>query len=205
MASRITRTLCECLKFLKGHWIHGVVLIPAALAYTYVHESLHAFAVVIQGGKVLELVWRPSGDEWGHIRYEFAENQAYSEFAILVAPYLLVAIILVGGIVLIWRITASGSVRPWIKRSIYFWLFLVPVLDLAYAGISYQLGARNDFYYAFGRPSITSLFVISFFAALLACGGYILQVRVYQSQRLSVQAYAVWAALVVFVVFLLKS
>jgi hypothetical protein len=204
MVNRITSTLWECLKFLKGHWIHGLVLIPAALAYTYVHESLHAFAVVIQGGKVLEFVWVPSENEWGHIRYEFAQNQAYSEFAILAAPYLLVAIILGSGIILIWRIAASSDVRPCIKRAIYVWLFLVPVFDLAYAGISYQLGARNDFYYLFGRPSLMSSYVIGFLAALLACTGYVLQVRVYQSQKLSVPAYAVLAALVVFVVFLLK-
>lgn len=49
-----------------------------------------------------------------------------------------------------------------------------------------------------------SSFAIGFFAALLACGGCILQARVYQSQKLSVPAYAVLTAVVVFLVFLLR-
>jgi len=233
MTNSIASTFRECLKFLSNHWIHLVLLIPAAIAYTFLHESLHALAVVVQGGKLVEFVWVPSQKEWGHIRYEFPENQAYSELVILVAPYLLPLSLLFIGIILILRLrsgqvrrlTASCKVSPGTRasqrsaasqssigrsvpstalRTSYFWLFLVPVFDLAHAAIPYQLGARNDFYYAFGRPTLFSSYVISFSGAFLAFSGYILQKKVYQSEKLSVQAYVVSAVLVVLLVFLLS-
>jgi len=200
----ITSIFRECLKFLWNHWIHLVLLIPAAIAYTFVHESLHALAVIVQGGKMLEFVWVPSPEEWGHVRYEFPEGQAYSELVILLAPYLLPLSLLFIGIILIWRVTASRQAARWIGRSIYFWLILVPLFDLAHAAIPYQLGARNDFCYAFGMPTLFSSYVISFTGAFLAFGGYILQKRIYQSEQLSLQAYMVLAVLVVLLVVLMS-
>jgi len=215
--------------FLRNHWVHFVILIPAAIAYTFVHESLHALAVIVQGGKMVEFVWVPSPKEWGHVRYEFPEGQAYSELVILLAPYLLPLTLLLSGTAILavffmgWkpmpllsepalslskgqvrRLTASCKVSPGTGRLVYFWLFLVPVFDLAHAAIPYQLGARNDFYYAFGRPTLFSSYLISFTGAFLAFSGYILQKRVYQKEQLSVQAYAVLAVLVVLLVVLLS-
>jgi len=196
----IASTFRECLKFLWNHWIHLVLLIPAAIVYTFLHESLHALAALVQGGKLVEFVWVPSPKEWGHIRYEFPEGQAYSELVILLVPYLLPLILLFIGIILILRLCSGQAAL----RTSYFWLFLVPVFDLAHAAIPYQLGARNDFYYAFGRPTLFSSYVISFLGAFLAFSGYILHKKIYQSEKLSVQAYAVLAVLVVLIVFLLS-
>ena len=235
----------ECLKFIRNHWVHLVILIPAAIAYTFVHESLHALAVIVQGGKMVEFVWVPSPKEWGHVRYEFPEGQVYSELVILLAPYLLPLVLLLSGTAILavffmgWkpmpllsepvlslskeqvrRVTfipkffgrAGRQVPRWKEKAIpstalrtsYFWLFLVPVFDLAHAAIPYQLGARNDFYYAFGRPTLFSSYVISFLGAFLAFSGYILQKKIYQSEQLSVQAYMVLAVLVVLIVLLLS-
>ena len=212
MVNPITSIFREYLKFLKNHWIHLILLLPAAIAYTFVHESLHALAVIVQGGKMVEFVWVPSPKEWGHVRYEFPENQAYSELVILLAPYLLPLSLLFIGIILILRVTfipgffgrAGSKVPPWKGRAIYFWLFLVPVFDLAHAAVPYQLGARNDFYYAFGKPTLFSSYVISFLGAFLAFSGYILQKKVYQREKLSVQAYVVLVVLVVLIVLLLS-
>jgi len=212
MTNPIASIFREYLKFLRNHWIHLVLLIPAAIAYTFVHESLHALAVIVQGGKMVEFVWVPSPKEWGHVRYEFPEGHAYSELVILLVPYLLPLVLLLIGIILILRLTfipeffgRTGSQVPqWKERAIYFWLFLIPVFDLAHAAVPYQLGASNDFYYAFGRPTLFSSYVISFSGAFLAFSGYVLQKRVYQKEQLSVQAYMVLAVLVVLIVMLLS-
>ena len=104
MTNPIASTFRECLKFLWNHRFHLVILIPAAIAYTFLHESLHALAVIVQGGKMVEFVWVPSPKEWGHVRYEFPEGQAHSELAILLAPYLLPLVLLLIGIVIILRV-----------------------------------------------------------------------------------------------------
>lgn len=49
--------LRECGRFFKRHWFHFVLMIPGAVLYTMLHEGMHALAVILQGGRVIEFVW----------------------------------------------------------------------------------------------------------------------------------------------------
>ncbi len=46
----ITNLLIEIGAYLKAHWVHGVLCLPAILTVTVVHELAHALAVLAQGG-----------------------------------------------------------------------------------------------------------------------------------------------------------
>jgi hypothetical protein len=141
----------ECWLFLRWNWVHSVLLVPAAAVYTLAHEASHALAVLLQGGDVTEFVWLPSGQKWGHVRYVFPQDVPYSAFLISVAPYIM-------SVLLCATACAIGFVRrslkPWVASTVFIWLFLVPLGDLAYAVLPYVvLGSNNDLHHAVIQPS----------------------------------------------------
>src|SRR5262245_36372498 len=106
----------DIITFFKNHWIHIIIAIPAAIAFTVLHELAHCAAVWIQGGTVTEFVWLPSKAEWGHIRYLFPADTTYNATAISLSPYIFwVSLMLLSGI-----LACRKSAWPFWIASIIF-------------------------------------------------------------------------------------
>ena len=171
------------------NWVHFLLLLPAAFLYTIMHEAFHGFAVIIQGGRVTEFSWIPTStrSDWGYVRYEFERGVVYSGFLISIAPYM-VSVFLCGIVVLV--AIARVSLPPWLASTIFIWLFLVPLADLAYASIQYILfGSDNDLFQAFGHPRLVIRIAFAIGGCVLAALGYIVQNRLYGTLALSMCAY----------------
>ena len=139
----------ELIDFARSHWLHGVLMVPAALLYTALHEALHALAVVAQGGRVVEFAWLPSAGEWGHVTCSFPPGSSPSDWTIALAPLLLPAALLSLGIAVA---LLGPPARAGLRRATLFWLFLLPAGDLVYTLLPYLLGSHNDLFAAFGPP-----------------------------------------------------
>jgi len=195
--------LRDLAAFFSGHWPHMIIAVPAAIAFTVVHELAHCAAVWVQGGRVTDFVWLPSGDEWGHMEYVFPAGAQYNATAVSLAPcaFWIICSLLAGMLAL--------KRSPWRFRSasvIYVWLFIAPVADIAYAAAPYLLwSADNDFHKAFGpvRPMFVVIAIAC--AALVACYGYFLNKRIYRDRALGLPAYAVLTATAAIVIIALSS
>lgn len=173
--------------FVRSHWGHLVVALPAVLAFTAVHELAHCLAVWVQGGRVTEFVWLPSGSEWGHMRFQFDPGVNHSSAAIAMAPY---ALWLGCGLV------AGGLAlrkTPWPFRTasiVYVWLFVAPTADIANTAVPYLMrGALNDFRDAMGPPRSTLWFAGILVALLATTYGFWLNRRLYRNGALDLPAY----------------
>lgn len=179
--------LQETLRFVRRHWPHLLLAVPGAIAVTIVHESAHAIAVLLQGGRLTRFVWLPSAGRWGFVSYEFPIGVPYSRLAILLAPYGLWLLLALG--------TAAaafyGSVTSFRKASLlYFWLFFVPLADIANTAFPYLAGTTNDFRFIFGEPSVLLVGgLIGLATALAVVAGYIVQRRLYLEDSLSAPSY----------------
>jgi len=187
--------------FFKSHWLHGLLVVPAIVGVTVVHEGMHGLAVRAQGGTIRDFVWLPTSGEWGHIRYVFASSTVYSSVLIALAPYLLwLALILLA--VLLAFFNPPRSFR--MASTVFIWLFLVPLADIANTALPYLSGTRNDFQSALGAPApaiqLALLAAGGFFAAL----GFFVQRRLYGARRLSLPAYASLGALAALTICLIS-
>jgi hypothetical protein len=172
-------------RFIRAHLWHLLLLAPGLLLATVVHEAAHAAAVIGQGGRILDFVWVPSLQEWGHVRYRFPTDAGHSEFVISLAPY--VAATCLAGLATL----ASFRSRPWSYRAAsgwYVWAFLVPLAEIANAVFVWLAGGDNDLLQAFGPPTLAGFIAVgSAVLASLVWGGW-LQRRLYQERALSLVA-----------------
>ena len=173
--------------FFRGHWPHLLVAVPLGIAFTALHELAHSVAVWLQGGTVTSVVWLPSASEWGHMSCSFPDGARYSMRMIMLAPYMLyIGMSLLAG-VLSFRRRAWPF---WAASTVFVWLFIVPVADIANTAVPYALcGSLNDFHRAFGpsSPSIAVALLAS--GASVACYGYWLNRRLYRDRAVGLPAY----------------
>ena len=185
----------EIFQFVKWHWPHLVAAIPLALVSTLLHETAHAVAVWVQGGTVLEFVWFPSGDNWGHVRYSFPPDRVYSDFFISVAPYLFWTLCAATCVVLAFLLPQPVSFRT--GSILYIWLYVAPLADIGYAAFPYLQGKQNDFLSAFGPPG-TGMSLLIYSGVLVAMAiGFFVHRTLYQDAKLSLPAYLILAWLTV--------
>jgi hypothetical protein len=192
MTEQTMNLISEITAYLKSHWVHWMLILPAILTVTVVHELAHGFAVLAQGGVVTEFRWTPSTHEWGHIRFMFPAQTPYSGVMISLAPYGLWMTLCFVSILL----TASTSTLPfWLSSSIFVWLFLVPLADTANTVVPYLFGAENDLLSALGQPTRPVVLMVILTGGLMATLGFFLQRRLYHARRLSLPAYSVLGCL----------
>lgn len=181
-------TLSEVLRFFRAHWIHFVLLVPGAVLFTVFHEACHAYAVVLQGGTVTEFVWLPAGSEWGHVAYVFPAGVRYWNVAVAVAPYCASAVLCT----VVLLAACLGVRRPrWLVTTLFFWLFLAPVADIANVALGYLAGAENDLSHAFGAPGPMEVMVLVVLGIAAAVTGYFVQRRLYGDSAAGAGAYIV--------------
>lgn len=189
--------LSEIFRFFRRHWLHLLLFPPGALLVTIIHESAHAAAVLAQGGTILEFVWLPTGERWGYVSYDPPALRGFSTFAVSIAPYLL------------WIFLAALAVllslrrRPYsfrVASSVYLWLFVIPLADVANAAFPYLDGRPNDLLHAFGPPTWDALLGFLLLCVLALSVGHPLQRRLYRSQALRLRSYLVLSAAVLFAI-----
>lgn len=180
--------LREIWKFISRHWPHMLLVPPGVLIITLVHESAHAAAVLLQGGTINEFVWLPVGDKWGYITYDLPAWPGFSSFFVSIAPYLLWFFLAAVAILL------SLLLRPvpfWAASSLYLWLFVAPLADVANTAFPYLAGRRNDFTSAFGPPMLEDELLTALLCMLILATGHFVQRRLYGTQALGLPAYLV--------------
>ncbi len=180
----------EILRFCKRQWFMLPAVIPALVLFTLFHEAAHAVAVLLQGGRIVEFVWLPTGGLWGHISYDFGD-ESYSAVAIAAAPYVM------------W-LTASTSAAvlslsrykfPFVLASfIFVWLYVAPAADIANTAFPYVLGSRNDFFSVFSGPSPALTTTLAVCCLAYVAAGFFVQRRLYRQDALSGKAYLALAA-----------
>lgn len=189
--TNVNRVLPDTARFFKGHWPHILLAFPGAIAVTAFHEAAHSISVYLQGGTVTSFVCIPSGGKWGEITYEFPPEQANDSTAIALAPYAASL-----GLCAIAAALASRS-RPWsypVASTVFVWLFIVPVADIANACIPYVLwNADNDLQQAFGTVTWSACNVAAAVGVLVVWAGYLLQRRLYRERRIGLPAYSTLA------------
>jgi len=182
----------DIVRFFRGHWAHLLLAIPAVVGFTVVHELAHCAAVWMQGGHVTEFVWLPSSGEWGHIQYKFPPGVIYSGWLVSLAPYFCW--------LLLCLLTAVLSLKPrpwpfWFASTLFVWCFIVPLADIANAALPYLVWrSDNDFFHAFGAPTLPIAMVLGIGAAVLVCLGFPIQRRLYRERAVGLAAYSVLAA-----------
>jgi hypothetical protein len=182
-----TNPLIEIVRFCVRQWYILLLVIPALVGFTILHEAAHALAVIVQGGNVTEFTFMPGGGQWGHIRYDFPD-QNYSAFAISMAPYVmwtcvsLVAVMLSG-----WR----RRYPFWLGAFVFVWLYAAPLADIANTAIPYLAGKNNDFASAFGAPTVAAGAAVGAFGGVAVLVGYWVQRRLYGDYALSGVAYLI--------------
>jgi hypothetical protein len=82
---------------------------------------------------------------------------------------------------------------PWASSTIFIWMFVVPLGDIANAALPYLLGSENDFTDAFGYPTSLEWALIVLFGIASAAFGMIMQRRLYRERALSLTGYTLMA------------
>jgi len=177
--------IVEILRFCKRQWYVLPAVIPALVLFTLFHEAAHAAAVLLQGGRVVEFVWLPTGGLWGHIRYHFGDDN-YSAVAIAAAPYVMWLAANTFAAVL----SLSRRRFPFLLASFVFvWLYVAPAADIANTAFPYVLGSRNDFSNVFGGPSPSVTLTLAVCCLAYVVAGFFIQRRLYRQAGLSGAAY----------------
>ncbi|MHC4553215.1 MAG: hypothetical protein ACYSUT_10715 [Planctomycetota bacterium] len=188
----------DIISFFKSHWPHLIVAIPAAVAFTAIHELAHCVAVWVQGGHVTSFVWLPSGTKWGYMRYSFPIGTEYSSTAISLSPYVFwFSFCLLAGILSLRR-TAWPF---WIASIIYVWLFIVPLADIANTAAPYLLkNTNNDLQHAFGAARSSYALITVVVGIAVAIFGFLLNKRLYRDRSIGFPAYCVLATIATLVI-----
>jgi len=178
-------------RFLRGHWPHFLLAIPGTVLWTILHEAAHALAIMLQGGQVTKFVWIPSPGRLGYVEYNFPDHP-FSSFAIAIAPYAfwLILMLMAGAL--------SLRARPypqWVASTIFIWMFVVPLGDIAWAARPYlfEAGNANDLTDAFGPPTRVVSMLIVLFGIASVVFGRIVQQRLYRERALSAISYTLMA------------
>lgn len=193
----------DIMMFFKGHWPHIVIAIPAAVVFTVFHELAHCVAVWVQGGTVIDFVWLPSQGEWGHMQYSFPTGLRYSTTAVALAPYAFwLSCCLLAGVLAL-------KPRPWpfwCASTIFVWLFIAPLADIANAVFPYILwDADNDFRNALGPDRLLFSALAVGCGAGLAIIGYFLCKRFYRDRAVGLAAYCVLVTMTAITVLAVSS
>ena len=181
----------EVRRFFRGHWPHFLLAIPGVVLWTILHEAAHALAIMLQGGQVTTFVWIPSPAQWGYVEYNFPDHP-FSGFAIASAPYAFWLILMLMAGVLSRRLPPYPH---WAASSIFVWMFVMPLGDIALAARPYlfEAGNTNDFADAFGPPTRLIALLIILFGIASVVFGMRIQQRLYREQALSVGSYLLLA------------
>jgi hypothetical protein len=177
----------ESVSFLRRNWLHlAIAPLLAITLVTFLHESAHAVAVLAQGGTLLEFSFLPSATDFGHVRYTFPEGAFYVYELIALAPYLMWGSLATLGVML--------AILPlrWphaIASTVFVWLYVVPLLDIAYQSVLWVGGSRNDLRNALGPPDVFAEIGIVFSAGVCFAIGWIVQRRLYRENGLSLAGY----------------
>jgi hypothetical protein len=193
----------DILAFFKGHWPHILIGIPAAVAFTALHEIAHCIPVWLQGGHVTEFAWLPSGEEWGHMQFSFPPQTEYSSAAVSLSPYALgVAWCLLAGLLSLRR--SAWSFR-W-ASTIFVWMFIAPLADIANAAVPYLLSdSSNDFRQAFGPMQPPFLIAAISVGIIALISGFLLNKRLYRERAVGLPAYGCLAAAAALAVLVISS
>ena len=179
----------ELWRFFRGHWPHLLLAVPGAVLWTILHEGAHALAITFQGGHVTKFVWIPTLVRWGYVEYNVPDHP-FSNFAVSFAPYgFWLILALMAGVL-------SLRARPypyWVAGTIFIWMFVVPLGDIAMAAFPYLFGSLNDFSDAFGSPTGLVWMLIVLFGMTSVGFGMIIQQRLYREQALSAMGYTLLA------------
>lgn len=199
--------LREIWTFIRRHWLHLLLVAPGALLITVLHEGAHAAAVILQGGTVSEFVWLPGkhywgSSYWGYVSYDPPALAPFSEFFVSIAPYLLWLFLAMVAVVLSRR---RRQFAFWTASSMYGWLFVAPLADVANTAFPYLAGRDNDFMSAFGPPSLSAWVLIVLLGALALIIGHPLQRRLYRTQGLCLQSYVVLSSAVILLIVSLTA
>jgi hypothetical protein len=181
-------TVQEILLFVRRHWWHLLLLIPGAIMVTILHEAAHAVAVAAQGGTVKEFVWLPTRGSWGHVSYNFPPGAYCSQTMVALAPTALWLSLAGVGCLLCLRSEEFSCRRA---SFVFFWLFVIPLADIAHAAFPFLAGGENDYAAALGRPSMASVAWIVIATVAAWIGGYFVQRRLYRAGALRIVAYTV--------------
>ena len=181
----------ELGRFFREHWPHFLLAIPGAVLWTILHEAAHALAIILQGGQVTKFVWIPSPGRLGYVEYNFHDHP-FSEFSIAIAPYAfwLILMLMAG------TLSLRGRPYPqWVASTIFIWMFVVPLGDIALAARPYlfESGNANDLTYAFGPPTRLSSMLIVLFGIASVVFGMIIQQRLYRQRAVSAISYILLA------------
>jgi hypothetical protein len=185
-------TLREALRFCKVHGVHALLLPLAVVGFTALHESAHALAAIIQGGRIVDFVVWPGDGEWGHVQYSFLPGVGYSSLAISLAPYMMWA-----GMMVVVALTALRS-RPWpfwLASALFVWGYAGAFGDILYAWIGWLAGAPNDFARAIGPAGLEVALAVAVVSLSVVYVGYRVQRRLYRSAALAPAAYGLLTAL----------
>ncbi|MFO1501308.1 MAG: hypothetical protein U1G07_23455 [Verrucomicrobiota bacterium] len=149
--------ISEIEHFFRRHWWHLLLLIPGAFLVTLLHEAAHAVAVLLQGGTVNEFVWLPQAGSWGHVLYTPKPGERGFQAMVALAPTMLWLAMSIGACLLCLR--AHEFSYP-AASFIFFWLYVIPLADIAHAAFPFLAGKAND-YAALGTPGAASAAVIT--------------------------------------------
>lgn len=177
--------IVEILRFCKRQWYVLPAVVPALVLFTLFHEAAHAAAVLLQGGRLVEFVWLPTGGLWGHIRYHFTDDN-YSAVTIAAAPY---AMWLAAGTSATVLSLSRHKFSFVLASFVFVWLYVAPAADIANTAFPYVLGSRNDFFSIFGGPSPSVTLTLAACCLAYVIAGFFIQQRLYRQDALSGKAY----------------
>jgi hypothetical protein len=199
----IKKAVQDILIFFRRHWPHFVIAAPMAIVITVIHEFAHCVGVWIQGGKVTKFVWLPSLTEWGHMEYMFPDGTKYNAVSISLFPYIFWVILCLTAGALSYR---RRQWPFWAASTIFLWMFIAPLADIANAIIPYLLwNSYNDFYQAFGQADISYCIAALLSGGVFAVYGYLINQRLYCERAIGLPAYCLLAAAAAAAITVLNS
>jgi hypothetical protein len=188
--------------FVRRHWWHLLLLIPGAVLVAILHEAAHAVAILVQGGTIKEFVWLPQRGSWGHVAYDFSPGAQYSRTIVALAPTALWLSLAAIPCLLCLR-TATFSYR--VASLVFFWLFVIPLADVAHAVFPFLAGGDNDYATAFGRPCGASAVCIGIATMAAWIGGYFVRQRLFRQSALTILSYGVLSTVALLGIFFVTA
>ena len=167
-------TAHQLARFLGPHRWQVLLVPPAAVVVTWLHELAHAAAARFFGGVVQEIRVLPGGGDWGHMVYDLpAGASPQADFWVSVAPYLVgVGVSVLGSLAV-----ALLALPQRLRSSPFIWLAVAPALEPAYGVLGWVSGGPCDFRDAFGAPPASAWPAAAGYALLVTGGLWLVQRR----------------------------
>lgn len=171
---------------LRCRWL-GLALPILPFAATLIHESGHAFACIVLGGRVTSFDMLPSAEFWGSTG---CSGERCPD-CVSLAPYTIDALAE-------WTTAIVALTVDWSRRRGAAWLFLigflVPVTDTANALSGWTGGRRpTDFSMALGPLTAPLAALVLAWGVAVAALGWLVQRRLFGRDALSPGGYALLA------------